>query len=470
MEDGMRAAFDAIADGDETITFEELCTFVAKKTSLQAGPKELRPLFDFLDLDGNGNISADEFVWGIQHSSALKQIARAWVKRPFAVSGTYDYAAETRAHYAKEPEGGASPNECPDLLSVPFRPSRLTVDHTYHGVYSMVRQQWQDGVLTEVCSQGAGAVESPWCLFTAGGMGVGKGYVLRWLSDHGILPLDRIVHVDPDYFKSCLPEWDEYVKHDGETAGKLCHRESTYLAEVAQEASLLRARHMLVDGSLRDGDWYSQVFAKLRKRFPTLRIGILYVVADEETVRSRVAERAERTGRDVPEALWKASLSQVAASVSRLGALADVCATIDNPDGADPALTQLLVGGASSDGEGSVPAWESLGQRLDGVTDVDKWQDGTKRAYEDRQARLLRRFPTRAAEMQEKLKVRTLKFLGIEKMLAHHSHEHAPTTAPETITLNIAHDLADAKTDAGKSPCCWFPWRRRGTKSVEIGR
>ena len=43
MEDGMRAAFDAMADGDETITFEELCTFVAKKTSLQAGPKELRP-------------------------------------------------------------------------------------------------------------------------------------------------------------------------------------------------------------------------------------------------------------------------------------------------------------------------------------------------------------------------------------------------------------------------------------------
>ena len=59
-------------------------------------------------------------------------------------------------------------------------------------------------------------------------------------------------------------------------------------------------QNIWVDGSLRDAKWYTQVFATLRARFPTLRIAILYTTADEETVRGRVAERAERTGRDVP--------------------------------------------------------------------------------------------------------------------------------------------------------------------------
>ena len=45
-------------------------------------------------------------------------------------------------------------------------------------------------------------------------------------------------------------------------------------------------------------------------------------------MRERVAERAARTGRDVPEDLWKKSLAQVEASVRILGPLSDVCATI----------------------------------------------------------------------------------------------------------------------------------------------
>ena len=33
-------------------------------------------------------------------------------------------------------------------------------------------------------------------------MGVGKGHALRWMSDTGYLPLDGIVCIDPDHFKS----------------------------------------------------------------------------------------------------------------------------------------------------------------------------------------------------------------------------------------------------------------------------
>ena len=176
----------------------------------------------------------------------------------------------------------------------------------------MARQEWQDTVLADVCSYGANGGESPWIIFTAGGMGVGKGYVLRWLADHGLFALDRVVYVDPDHFKSVLPEWGGYVRANAETAGRLCHCESIYLAEIAQEVALRQGRHLLIDGSLRDSVWYAKVIERLRHRFPTtLRIGILHVAASRETVRARVAERAARTGRDVPEELWQASLDQV---------------------------------------------------------------------------------------------------------------------------------------------------------------
>lgn len=48
----------------------------------------------------------------------------------------------------------------------------------------------------------------------------------------------------------------------------------------------------------------------MRRRFPGIRIAIIYVRAPEETVAQRVEERARRTGRGVPEDLWRQSLEQ----------------------------------------------------------------------------------------------------------------------------------------------------------------
>ena len=87
---------------------------------------------------------------------------------------------------------------------------------------------------------------------------------------------------------------------------------------------------MWVDGSLRDGEWYQQVFARIRARHPAYRIAILYVAADRDTVYRRIAARAEETGRHVPRAEVDDSLARVPKSVERLAAQVEFLAGIDN--------------------------------------------------------------------------------------------------------------------------------------------
>ena len=73
-------------------------------------------------------------------------------------------------------------------------------------------------------------------------------------------PLDNIVVVDPDQFKSKMSEWTTYVKNaeahpgdEGRAAGTLCHHESGYMQEITQEAALKASKNIWVDGSLKDG-------------------------------------------------------------------------------------------------------------------------------------------------------------------------------------------------------------------------
>ena len=62
-------------------------------------------------------------------------------------------------------------------------------------------------------------------------MGVGKGYTLSWMSQHGFFPLENIVHIDPDAFKMMMPEWPDYVARERDSAGTMCHMESSFMVE-----------------------------------------------------------------------------------------------------------------------------------------------------------------------------------------------------------------------------------------------
>merc|ERR1712176_1303424 len=91
---------------------------------------------------------------------------------------------------------------------------------------------------------------APWLVYTCGPMGVDKGYALEWMSKMGFFPLEHIVHVDPDGFKLMMPEWSMYVASNSESAGTMCHMESTFMMEIAQEAAMQLRQNIWIDGSL----------------------------------------------------------------------------------------------------------------------------------------------------------------------------------------------------------------------------
>lgn len=39
----------------------------------------------------------------------------------------------------------------------------------------------------------------------------------------------------------------------------MCHRETGFIQEIAQEIAMRKSQNVWVDGSLRDGEWFSKV-------------------------------------------------------------------------------------------------------------------------------------------------------------------------------------------------------------------
>ncbi|CAM9995348.1 unnamed protein product [Pylaiella littoralis] len=249
----------------------------------------------------------------------------------------FDYCRSTAENYrcngsgraAAAAAGGGGGDSCNDVSQ--YQAVRATRDQEYHGTYTRERQLFQDALVKNVVGASS-RKEHPWIVFTAGAMGAGKSYTIRWMSEKGYFPLPDIVTVDPDLFKTAFPEWPGYLQNCAETAGSLTRRESGYLVEIAQEVAMQQMKNVWVDGSLRDSKWYEQVVEDIRKNHPAYRIAILYVHANEEQVLGRARRRAEETGRVVPDAEIKDSLYRVPRTVAILMPKADFVAYIKNDD------------------------------------------------------------------------------------------------------------------------------------------
>ena len=161
-------------------------------------------------------------------------------------------------------------------------------------------------------------------------MGSGKGYVMRWMSQNQVFPVESVVKIDPDHFKAAMPEWGGYLQQDRAQAGTLCHRESGFIQELCQEVSLRSRQNTWIDGSLGDSAWWSEWIAEARRRLPWYRIAIFYVYCTPAQVVARAQQRGRATGRYVPEASLRHSIDATAEAVKVLGPLADFLAIINN--------------------------------------------------------------------------------------------------------------------------------------------
>lgn len=214
-----------------------------------------------------------------------------------------------------------------------FATIRPLLDYTYHRKYSDARTMVQDQLIKKILNKGdhdKASLLLPWVVFTAGAMGAGKGYVVRWMDKNGYLPLRKFVCVDPDAIRQELPEWPGYVKVNPELAGQRTQKEAGCIAEILGYAALRKRYNVIFDGSLRDCRWYKKYFAKLRDEYPGIRLMILHITADREEVLRRAEERAKRTGRVVPPKILLDSMEAVPISVRALAPLADFVCEVQN--------------------------------------------------------------------------------------------------------------------------------------------
>lgn len=271
-----------------------------------------------------------------------------------------------------------------------FAAARVLLDHSYHGVYCVERQEVQDRIICAILERGGltleqadesggtaaaagdhedddgspihatpsdGSIASskdssggsdcagsplpvcPWAVWTAGAMGAGKGHTMRLLKQAAsIFPSQAFVGIDPDEIKAVLPETPLYKEHNHPHASTMVHRESTLIAEVCERVAFAIGANLIVDGSLRDQEWYTGLFARYRKQYPAYRLAIIHVDAPPEVVRRRARERALMTGRSVPLSVLEAALAQVPPSVEALTPLVDLSVTIENADDESPPI------------------------------------------------------------------------------------------------------------------------------------
>jgi len=293
---------------------------------------------------GKDTLTSHQFVDSVSKDAFLKNLfAQVSLRNEITkakVPPHYDFSKPTDYNHSIErPHNALKPGDQEFIgKNIDIRQSR---DRSYHVSYSHERQLWQDEVIQVTVSKTL-PMARPWLLLSAGPMGAGKGHAMRWLSRQGFLPLEMVCRIDPDIIKQLMPEWESYVKAGSTTAGSMCHKESGYIAEMCVEVALRRRQNVLVDGSLRNWEWYDKFLQDVRQRFPEYRIGIFYVHASEETVKMRCEKRFQETARYIPPDRMKLALVGPGNAILKLTYLVDLIVTMSNDvDGEDPKLVSM---------------------------------------------------------------------------------------------------------------------------------
>eukprot|EP00927_Polykrikos_kofoidii_P055448 TRINITY_DN4969_c0_g1_i3.p1 TRINITY_DN4969_c0_g1~~TRINITY_DN4969_c0_g1_i3.p1 ORF type:complete len:639 (+),score=56.05 TRINITY_DN4969_c0_g1_i3:232-1917(+) len=309
--------------------FSELC----QSLHLDLEDFEKHRFFSEIDIDNSGQIDNQEFLHGLNKHCLFGRMVRA-LHCEYEMPDSYDFSVPT-CEALKHPAFKPGRSTYSEAHHGPIRPGRCAsirenlIDYGYHANYTEDRQQWQDGVV-HLMTKSTQKIALPWILFSCGPMGAGKGFAIRYLSRVGVLPLEKLVHIDPDHYKQMMPEWEGYKSRDAGQAGTMCHKESGFLQELATEVALMNRQNVWVDGSLQDYEWYTRVFQDIRRRYPMYRIALLYVYASTPVVLERAEKRGQQTGRYVPRDTLLKSIQCTTKSVEVLSPLTDWVAHIDN--------------------------------------------------------------------------------------------------------------------------------------------
>lgn len=206
-----------------------------------------------------------------------------------------------KSHYDKNPNDGGKPSA----------ERRATV---------------HDPIIREALSaRPAGKDEQKTAIMTMGAPASGKSSALRGVDT------TRFVKVDPDAIKERLPEYQKAVADRSNTfrgAAFMAHEESSDIAKTILARAVANGNHVIVDGTGSNADAFLKKMDTLKAAGYHVHVAMPHL--EEEAGIARMKDRADKSGRMVPEKFARAAYNTIPRNFERIARKADSFALYDN--------------------------------------------------------------------------------------------------------------------------------------------
>ena len=219
-------------------------------------------------------------------------------------------AKEIAAKYAREAQ-----NSVDKLMSSndpDYGTSKLYQDKD--GNYNEERTAFHEKIVSDKISQGSTNLGTSF--FLGGAPATGKSSLEK--SGQVTYP-EGILRIDPDGIKAELPEYKLMSDNKMEKAASLVHEESSKITKDVVNNAASNKLDAVID-TVGDGSFEKVAEKAQQQRDAGKRVVAHYVTTDVETSLSREADRAQRTGRKVPEDYVRSMHKEISTIFPKLAA------------------------------------------------------------------------------------------------------------------------------------------------------
>lgn len=198
--------------------------------------------------------------------------------------------------------------------------------HKAEGDYSQERKSLHEEIISKFLDHVQPAPEGTQkvAVLTMGGPASGKSSLLRLVLGK----FNDLVSVNADDVKEELPEYKRAIElgtkeqpKSARNAAAMVHEESSDVSEEIERRAIAQGKSLVIDGTGKNPDKYEKKIAELKAKGYHVRLLMPHVPLGEAL--KRVGERAEKTGRYVPDSVSIDAHRKIPANFERIARLAD---------------------------------------------------------------------------------------------------------------------------------------------------
>lgn len=223
-------------------------------------------------------------------------------------SGSSEKVSAPRVNYS-DPE--RVKNAVDEILSQPPKYGTREI-YSKNDKYNPERSEFHKEVIKDYIKNGS--TKEGTSYFMGGAPATGKSSIID--SGDVVLPKGILV-VDSDEIKGKLPEYNEMIRRKEPESAARAHEESSKLSKDIIKTASKKGFDIVNDG-VGDGKYESVVKKVEEQRKAGKRVVANYVTTDTEVSLQRARQRAERTGRKVPEDYIKSMHKEISTLVPKL--------------------------------------------------------------------------------------------------------------------------------------------------------